>query len=508
MSRPLATSAIALILGAAPALADVTPAEVWQNLRDSYQQVGYTVTVGSEDASDDAVTLNNVVLTTEDENAADMTLTIPAIALTAVGDGSVRSVIEGQMTLEMRDTDPEGEPIGFSVTVDAPGNVTLSSGTPDQMQHSFAMPTVAFAGRALDDVNTVPVTATVTGVEGNQAIDTAPDGSTSQTYQGRAETFAMQIAASGPALSEAATEATDDFGADITITDLTMQGQSTVPAESVSFADQPSAAQAGFAGNDTFGMGPINVVFTSSTIGSDGAAQESSGSMTAASATVAASISVEGLSYEGAATQMETSLTSTDMPFPIAYAAAENRFRLAMPVVASDQDQPFALTYLLDGLTLDEAIWQALDPEATLPRDPARLSIDLEGLALLTRNFMDPDVADAPDNQAEMPFQPRSLTINDVTVDAAGARAKMAGELTFGDDPSQPVGRINGTFGGVNTLLDRLVAMGVLPQEQLMGPRMMIAMFARPVDGAEDELQTEIEFREGGSIFANGQQIQ
>ncbi len=50
-------------------------------------------------------------------------------------------------------------------------------------------------------------------------------------------------------------------------------------------------------------------------------------------------------------------------------ARRENRFRLAMPIVASDQEQPFALTYVLDGLTLDDAIWQALDPEAALPRD-------------------------------------------------------------------------------------------------------------------------------------------
>ena len=41
-----------------------------------------------------------------------------------------------------------------------------------------------------------------------------------------------------------------------------------------------------------------------------------------------------------------------------------------------------------------------------------------------------------------------------------------------------------------------------------MGPRMMMAMFARPVEGNPDQLQTEIEFREGGAIFANGQQIQ
>ena len=36
---------------------------------------------------------------------------------------------------------------------------------------------------------------------------------------------------------------------------------------------------------------------------------------------------------------------------------------------------------------------------------------------------------------------------------------------------------------------------------------MMLAMFARPSDSDPETMTTEIEFREGGSIFANGQQV-
>ena len=91
MNRPLATSALALILGAGTALADVTPAEVWQSLQDSYEQMGYAVQVGSEDASDEAITLTDVVLTVDGEaDAPDMVLTLPEIVLTAVGNGTGR----------------------------------------------------------------------------------------------------------------------------------------------------------------------------------------------------------------------------------------------------------------------------------------------------------------------------------------------------------------------------------------------------------------------------------
>jgi len=58
----------------------------------------------------------------------------------------------------------------------------------------------------------------------------------------------------------------------------------------------------------------------------------------------------------------------------------------------------------------------------------------------------------------------------------------------------------------VNGLIDKLAAAGLVPQEQVQGFRMMLAMFAKPADGA-DSLVSEIEFREGGQVFANGQQI-
>lgn len=103
-----------------------------------------------------------------------------------------------------------------------------------------------------------------------------------------------------------------------------------------------------------------------------------------------------------------------------------------------------------------------------------------------------------------------SLTVNKVAFNAAGASADVNGQLSFNDgDMSQPpVGELNGTFVGVNGLIDNLVAMGLVPQDQVMGAKMMMMMFAKPVDGQADTLETKLEFKEGGSIFANGQQVQ
>ena len=200
---------------------------------------------------------------------------------------------------------------------------------------------------------------------------------------------------------------------------------------------------------------------------------------------------------------------------------------MMLPVTASDQPQPFTLAYSLSGLTMGDAIWGLFDPQAKLPRDPAGLTVDLSGNALVGRDLLDPALAEkmqreqdpaasgdlAAGNPADqpagpdMPFAPQDLTINRIALDAVGAKADLTGQLAFGDTPNEPVGKIQGSFTGLNTLLETLSAMGLLPQEQLMATRMMLAMFARPSDSDPETMTTEIEFREGGSIFANGQQV-
>lgn len=506
MFRSLSTSVIALVLGAAPVLADVTPAQVWDNLRQSYQDMGYQVQVGDEQSSGDSLTLSDITLRSTDADAADARFTLPGMVLRQDG-GQVRSVVEGPMAVEMRDTDPDGEEMGFALMIEAPGNEIVSSGTPEEMEHRYTMPTLTMQGRALDQVNETPVTITVTDIQGRQTSSSTADGGTRQSTEATAASAEMTIEASGPSEVEALPDATDSFAATVSIKDLAITGTSHAPGGEIDFAARPEEAlAAGFAGQGTFTMGALTGRFQASTTDQEGLGQDSEGSFGVASGTVAISISDTGLTYEADATDVEMRITSSEMPFPLAYAVEENSVRLAFPTVASQEEQPFALSYALKGLTLDDAIWQSFDPEGTLPRDPANLTLDLEGLAVLAQSFLNPDFAQSEETP-EMPMSPRSLTINDLSLNAMGATAELDGQLTFGDDPSQPVGAITGTFSGINGLMDNLVTMGIVPQEQLMGARMMLAMFARPVEGQPDQLQTELKFVEGGSIYANGQQV-
>ena len=69
-----------------------------------------------------------------------------------------------------------------------------------------------------------------------------------------------------------------------------------------------------------------------------------------------------------------------------------------------------------------------------------------------------------------------------------------------------PTGKVDLKIIGLNGLIDKLVAMGLLPEDQAMQGRMMLSMFANPGAG-EDEMTSTLEFKDQ-HFYANGQQLQ
>ncbi|OIQ64787.1 hypothetical protein GALL_536590 [mine drainage metagenome] len=94
-------------------------------------------------------------------------------------------------------------------------------------------------------------------------------------------------------------------------------------------------------------------------------------------------------------------------------------------------------------------------------------------------------------------------------VAAVGADLSGTGAVTFDNTSAVPVpsGSVDLKLVGGNGLIDKFIAMGLLPKDQAMGFRMMLAMFAKPGEGT-DTLTSKIEFNKDGSILANGQRIQ
>ena len=126
-----------------------------------------------------------------------------------------------------------------------------------------------------------------------------------------------------------------------------------------------------------------------------------------------------------------------------------------------------------------------------------------------TGTAADDTAPDSPDDDEDMPFEPVQITLNQFALDALGARITAEGSMAApeGGSLETPVGTINVRYEGVNGLIDTLTEMGFVKQEDVTGLRLMLAMFAKPAPEGGDVLTTELEGREDGSVFANGQQV-
>lgn len=514
MFRLLATSSAALIAAAAPVLAEVTPAQVWDNLSAYYATVGYDVSTGGRDEAGDTLTLTDVAISLDGESS-DANIAIPKIVLQQTGDARVRTMIDGQIVADMTSNIPNQENADLRILIDMPGNEMLSSGTPEEMTHDVTYPEMRIALRFGKDgiegsAEDAPLTVRLSDLTGTQRNLTGTNPQTSYDLDVRAVDMVMEMAGAGMG---------DDPGTirgSGQIDGLSMTGTMTAPEGQVDAADNPhEALNAGMMIDATLTMGALTGNSTFNTPSADGGSRSGSSSFESGESKVALTMSRDGISYGGTVDGTRVEMSVPGLPFPISYAIDSASGTLALPVSKSEEPQPYRVAYDLSGLTLADGIWNLFDPDQKLPRDPASLSVDVEGTAIVKEDLLDPAMAQRMEQPTtgddtampSMPFRAETVTINKFSLDAVGAKADVTGDLTIPEDGDQPVGTISGQFAGINPLLETLASMGIMPQEQIMGTRMMIAMFARPAEGNPDQLQTELEFRQDGSIFANGQQV-
>ncbi|NNE80135.1 MAG: DUF2125 domain-containing protein [Silicimonas sp.] len=210
-----------------------------------------------------------------------------------------------------------------------------------------------------------------------------------------------------------------------------------------------------------------------------------------------------GASYTGSSMDSVAEIEGNIPEFPLSslgYSVDAATFDMHIPLVPSEEEQPLRLAFAMEGVQIADALWNLFDPAEALPRDPLNLSFDLEGTTIVARNPFGEDES--------VPFQQTKAQLNQLRLSVAGAELTGDGSVidTSTSDTPSGIGELNLMLTGGNTLLDTLVAMGLLPDEQAMGARMMLGLIARPGEGA-DTLISKIEVKEDGSILANGQRI-
>ena len=226
---------------------------------------------------------------------------------------------------------------------------------------------------------------------------------------------------------------------------------------------------------------------------------------------IAVKMGTEGLTYDVAQTDARINMRVPDIPLPISLEMAEAGFNITMPLAPSETEQDFAFGFTMGDFTISDVIWGIFDPAGQLPRDPATLSLDLTGKAKMLVDIFDPAQAAALDSGG-VPGELNALNINKILLSAVGANVSGSGAFTFDNSDTasfdglpKPQGALDVRVEGVNALMDTLVSMGLLPEDQAMGARMMMGLFGVPQ--GDDVLTSKIEVNEAGHVLANGQRL-
>lgn len=479
--------------GGLAARADVTAEEVWQDWTAYYAALGQTVSTGSQGKQGDTLVITDAIFASNVEGGS-FTATVADLKLREMGDGRVEVTLSNEMPMRILSKPSSGESLDAALKFTQSGLSMIVSGNPGEMSYAIAAPQLGLVVDSLIvDDKPVPLKLAIalSGNSGTYAIK--KDGGRDVTSQFSAESATFDIAASDP-------EGTGSLSGSGRFDALTAESRAFLP-EAVNMADMNAALQAGFRAEGRFGYGggSYQMAFKDGEDAVDGTSSGEGGEVRFA-------MSRDGLSYGGEGRASQLAMTVSSLPVPIEASIARSAFNMVLPVSKSEVAAPFAMMISLVDLKVSDGLWNLFDPGEQLPRDPATLTIDLSGMAQLLIDIMDPATAAASGDQ--VPGKLESLDLNELTLSAAGAALTGQGAATFdntGPVP-KPVGSVDLKLVGGNTLIDKLVAMGLLPEEQAMGARMMLGLFA--VVSGEDTLTSKIEFKEDGGIYANGQRIQ
>ncbi|MDO6591987.1 MULTISPECIES: DUF2125 domain-containing protein [Rhodobacterales] len=486
---------IAALVAGGAAHADVTAQEVW----DSWQeQMGMfaaaDITVGSEEMSGDTLVVSGLSVSTAAPEIST-SYTIDEIRFSEDGDNVVITMSESYPITFSPESNVE-----INLEATNSGLEMIVSGDVDAMNYEMTADSIAIA---LKDVVDGDMTFTgdaqivLNDLSGNYT--TVKDALMTVDYDMAIASMDMLVDIQLPGGNgEYITGGGKIMGMNLDAT-VAMPLDADFENPEMLFAD-------GFAVNGGYTVESADYIFD---VNADG--DQLAGSATMGTADFAISASNAAIVYDVSAKDVAISATGSEVPFPIELSFAEYGIGFEMPLGKSDAPEDFRMSIDLIDMAINEMIWGMIDPGNILPRDPATLQIGLSGTAQPMINMMNPEEQDSLE-YGELPFELNTLSLDTLNVSVAGAAVTGSGDFTFDPTDTQtfapmprPEGEAAIKVNGLNQLIDNLIAMGLVPEEQVMGPRMMIGMFAQTT--GEDQLETSLEVNGEGHVLVNGQRV-
>jgi hypothetical protein len=497
----LPAASILAILGAAPAaLAQVTPAEVWENWKALMGASGDATITAIEEPAGDTLTVRDLRVVVVQPDIT-MTMDFGTHVFEGQADGSVTVALPERYTILM---EGEGPDMTLAMSLRQTNAAMVVTGSGDTLDNALTA----------DEMRVVLDSMRVDGQDIEIALDVAL-----ANLAGNYRTVGTDVM---------------DIVSQVTASQATINASGTPPEPGAgpfkveAVVDTVSASTSGLFGAEMF-VNPDNLAeafamgFRVASEFSHGPARfrvetddPMQGQVTvsgeAASGALSLRMDGEGLSYGGSNTGLKLEVAAAAMPLPdLSATIAETGFNLTMPLQQSDTPQDFGLLVKLRDVAPSNTIWNMADPGSILPREPATLELDLAGKANWLVDILDPATAEAAMGGA--PGEVHSLEIRSLEVAAGGARLTGSGAFTFDnadttsfDGMPRPEGAVDFRLTGGNGLIQRLAQMGLLPPDQVLGAQMILGLFARPT-GEPDVVTSRIEVDATGQLVANGQAL-
>jgi len=500
MTTRLATSFIALSTAfAAPAFADVSAADVFSNQQAYYSALGMTLNgeiVGDQVTSPEIniifpqgiaslqITADNISLIENRDGTVTISYPSPLNASVKGGvSGEVSFSADFVMTHNGYDIVAAGDP--GDITYESIGqdvrfklvDFAIDEGLVDEVSADLNIQIDGWASKTrITEGNLITVSSSVELGENSVNYNGSMDGiesRNSQTTLPTVTTTAMTLPAGGSDLMNLAAAIRDGL---------------TVFMESEG------------EGNSSETLTLLN-----------GSTMNSQSTSTGAQ-TFTLSLDEAGLTMDVDAAEFGLSMNEP-MLFPgdIVVAAQAVTANYDIPLSASEDQQDFRVATSISGLTLGDELWNLFDPSAMLPRDPGEVSYDITGSGTLGLDLL--NFAAMAEMFGPPPIEVDQVTIENLRIAAAGVDATATGAMTFDwtdfqtiPGMARPEGQVTLNVNGANQLMDNLAAMGLIREEDLMMPRMMMGMFSTPV--GDDKLETVFEVNSEGHVLANGQRLQ
>ncbi len=498
LTRALTTSSV-LAIFAGPALADLTADDVLADQLSQMSMYGLSVQTQGESRSGNVLTVEGLTAaTTIPGEDVSIVFAMGGATYTEQGDGSVLVTYPDEIPLVVQVSLPDEDDVKVEMTIRQSGMQSLVTGSPEQFRYEFSGDSASVADFTIEgpeDVDDVEMDIVV-DMGGFLGVMNIAGGDV------RPYDLDMTLGAIEMLLDASGLEGDEAFSMSFNVSDVVAKYAGTLAQQNLMDSFATTIAN----GNTVLGNfnhGTASYDFDVET--PDGGV---TGNATMGSGTFDFAMNENGIEYGGVTNDTTITVSGSAIPFPpMTFEMAEYGGRVKMPVVPGEDPQDFAIVLSLIDIVVDPFLWSMIDPGEQLPRDPATVIIDASGEVVMLQDVFDPAFAETM-GQNGPPGQINAFDLNEIKVSLAGAELTGDGALTFNNEGALPVpaGIVNLALSGGNTLLDTLVSMGLLPEEQAMGARMMSGLFARPGTGP-DTLVSTIEMKEDGSILANGQRI-